>query len=178
MNRNRAALLVGLTMTAVAAGAFVPAQAADTDVTFTISGGALTISAPSTVQNLGTAGTSPGSQTSAAFDAPVTVTDNRGELAAAWLATVSATDFTGITEGETISAAQANYASGAVTASTGLVVTPSISPTMAVDSTLAGVGLGSNTASWTPTVGVTVPIGAVADTYEGTVTHSVTAALP
>ena len=35
-----------------------------------------------------------------------------------------------------------------------------------------GAGVGSNTASWTPTIGITVPVGAVADDYTGTVTHS------
>ncbi len=172
MLHARAALVTGLTMTAVAAGAFVPAHADDTTVTFTINSGAIAISAPSTTQDLGTAGIAPGSTTSAAFDDTVSVTDNRGDLVAAWTVQVSATDFTGATDGETISNAQANYSSGAVTSSAGLVVTPSIAATMAVNSTLVGAGTGSNSASWTPTVGVTVPVGAVADTYTGTVTHS------
>ena len=172
MKHTRAALFAGLTLTAASVGAFVPAHAADTTVTFAISGGAIAISAPTTEQDLGTAGMAPGSTTSAQFGGPVTVTDNRGDLVANWTVNVSATDFTGTTDGKVISKAQANYLSGLVTASTGLVVTPTLGATMAVNSTLVGVGVGSNTASWTPTVGITVPVGAVADTYTGTITHS------
>ncbi len=172
MKHARAALVAGIVSTVTAAGAFVPAHAADTDVTFTISGGSIAISAPTSTQDLGTAAITPGSTASAQFDGPVQVTDNRGELVASWTATVSSTDFTGASDGETIAKAQANYASGTVTSSAGLVVTPTIGATMAVNSTLVGAGTGSNTASWTPTVGITVPVGAVADTYTGTITHS------
>ncbi len=172
MKRTRPALVAGITTLGVAAGAFVPAHADDTTVTFTLTSGSIAISAPSTTQDLGTTGITPGNTTSAAFDDAVSVTDNRGDLVAAWTVQVTATDFTGDVTGETISKAQANYSSGAVTSSAGLVVTPTIGATMAIASTLVGAGTGSNTASWTPTVGITVPVGAVADDYTGTVTHS------
>jgi hypothetical protein len=69
----------------------LPAAADTTTTTFTLSGGALSISVPAS-KNLGSAATGASSLSSQL--GTVTVTDDRGALAGCWTATVASTDFT------------------------------------------------------------------------------------
>jgi hypothetical protein len=174
---------LALTATVLAATALtVSATTADagTVTTFTLSGGALSISAPSTA-SLGSG--SAGSTLSASLGS-VTVTDSRGLLVATWTATASTTAFTtgSATPAETIAASNVSYASGLATAQTGLslvllpgqlttlLAAPMTSPVTAFSLT---AGVGSDSASWNPTILVNAPAAAVAGTYTGTITHSV-----
>ncbi len=145
----------------------------DTTVTFAVTSGALTITAP-TAADLGSG--APGTTISGALGS-VTVTDNRALLSASWTATASPTSFTtgSGTTPETIPATDAGYAPGPLTTTGTITATPhtitlSGSPQAVVSRT---AGTGNNTASWDPTVSVAVPASAVFGTYTGTIAHSV-----
>lgn len=145
----------------------------DTTVTFTVTSGALSMSAPATAA-LGSG--APGTTISGALGA-VTVTDDRALLSATWTVTVSSSDFTtgGSTPAETIPATDVGYDPGTVT-TTGTVTATSTPVTLsgtAQPVEVGTAGVGDNTASWDPTVAVAVPASAVGGTYTGTVTHSV-----
>jgi len=142
-------------------------------VTFTVTTGALTMTAPATADLWGGA---PGTNISAALGA-VVVTDDRALLSATWTTDASATDWTtgGGTAAETIPAADVGYDPGTIT-TTGTVTatgTPiSLSATAAP--VVAGTdGVGDNTASWDPNITVAVPASAVGGAYSGTLTQSV-----
>jgi hypothetical protein len=113
----------------------------------------------------------------------MTVTDNRGTATAAWTATVTTTTFAtgGGTAAETIPLTQITYWAGPATATTGAgTFTPGqASAAAAVNLTAPRTaftltsGSPLNTASWNPTLNVTIPAGNVAGTYTATITHSV-----
>ncbi|MGQ0483061.1 MAG: hypothetical protein ACT4O0_18795 [Pseudonocardia sp.] len=147
------------------------AAGADTDTTFTITGGALTVSAP-TAADLGTqtAGIT-ALQVTGSLGA-VTVNDARGAITG-WTASAHSTDF--------VSSPSASVAASAINYTpppaifTGIVVvvpTPAIgldTPKTVQTATATGV----NTASWNPLITVLLPAGAQAGTYKATLTHSV-----
>lgn len=165
---SAAALVVGL--------AASPVQAADTAGTFSLTGGSLSISVPAGPVSLGTAAA--GAASVSGSLGTVTVTDTRGNLAATWTAVVSSTDWTTgtATADETIAKANVGYAPGATTASSpvGGVFTPGVTGALGSPRTAyAAVAVGNNSASWNPTLTVTLPAQAVVGTYTGTITHSV-----
>jgi hypothetical protein len=138
-------------------------------VTFTVTSGALTLSVP-VAANLGSG--APGTTISAPIG-PVTVTDDRALLAASWTVTVAETDFAN--GAQTIPATDASYAPGTIT-TTGVITVIPTSVTLAnsAQTVVTGTdGVGDNTATWDPTVAVTVPATAAAGTYTGTLTHSI-----
>jgi hypothetical protein len=143
-----------------------------TIVTFTVTTGALTMTAPASV-NLGSG--APGTTISGSLGT-VTVTDDRALLNASWTATASSTAFTtgGGTGNETIPASDVTYAPGDIT-TTGTITTTGSTITLsgASQTTVsATAGVGNNTASWDPTLTVAVPAAAVAGLYTGTLTQS------
>jgi hypothetical protein len=147
---------------------------ANATVTLTVSSGALSITAPATV-NLGT--NAPGTTISGGLG-NVVVTDDRALLSASWTAVASSTDWTtGTATGpETIPAGDVGYNPGPITATgtitdTGTPITLSGTPQTVVTGT---AGIGDNSATWDPTISVAVPAGAVAGDYTGTLTQSVT----
>jgi hypothetical protein len=157
-----------------------PGDPEPTTVTFTVTSGTLTITAPGTVA-LGSG--APGT-TITALVGPVTVTDNRALLTAAWTATASATSWTtgGSTPAETIPVTDVGYAVGTIT-TTGTITTAGTNRpagTAAGDlsataqTVVAGTaGVGDNTATWNPALSVAVPPFVVGGSYTGTLTHSV-----
>lgn len=160
-----------------------PASAAtsgDTTTTFTLTGGALSITAPASA-SLGSVAT--GASTTSAQLGSVTVTDARGALLGAWTASVASTAFTtgAATANETIANSSADYWSGAATATSGtgtftpgqLLVANKVTLGSSRTAFSASVVVGNNSASWNPTVVVNVPTAAVAGSYTGTVTHSI-----
>jgi len=172
-------LSAGLAVVGVA-GLASPAHAAltsDTTTTFTLTGGLLAISGPG-AKDLGSVSTSAGTTASVSLG-NVTASDGRGALGAAWTASVSSTDFkTGtLTANETIAKANAFYQSnvatftGVATLVPGQVTPASLSGTLTAYSASATVG--NNTATWNPTVNVTIPAQAVVGAYSGTITHSI-----
>lgn len=180
--RSTIVALVATTTLATAAlvGLAQPAGAADTTTTFTLTGGALSISAPAS-KALGSAAT--GGATVSSQLGAITVTDGRGALLGSWAGSVTSTDFLtgGSTANETIAKADADYWSGAATASTGLgtftpgqlLVANKVTFASSRTAFSAASVIGNNSVSWNPTVGINVPAAAVAGTYSGTVTHSV-----
>ena len=175
--RSAAIIAIVAAVTALA----VPAFAANTTTTFSLSGGTLSISAPSSTVNLGSAAT--GASTVSAQLGTVTVTDARGALAGSWTATASSTDFTtgGATADETVTKGNIYYWSGAATASSGtavftpgqLLVANETALSSAKTAFSASAIVGNDSASWNPTIDVHIPAAAVAGTYTGTITHSV-----
>ncbi|SEF02707.1 hypothetical protein SAMN04489740_3846 [Arthrobacter alpinus] len=166
-----AALVVAWTVAAPAGAA----MAADTTTTFTVSGGALGISAPAS-KDLGT-GAAAGTLT--AQLGAVTATDTRGALGASWTASAAATAFTNSTTPAAASITTATYSSGLATGTTGTAIflpgqtaTPAAISAIAVTAYSASVSVGNNSATWNPTVVVSVPVQAIAGDYTGTITHS------
>jgi hypothetical protein len=150
-------------------GLAVAAADPSTTVTYTVTSGALTLSVPASA-SLGSG--APGTQISAPIG-PVTVTDDRALLSASWTVTAAETDFTN--GASTIPATSADYDPGSITTTgtitaTGTPVTLSNSAQTVVT---GSAGVGDNTATWNPTVAVSVPVGAVGGAYTGTLTQSV-----
>lgn len=144
-----------------------------TTVTFTVTSGALSMSAPVSV-SLGSG--APGTVISGNLGA-VTVTDDRALLSASWTVTASSSDWTtgGATPSETIAATDVGYDPGSITTTgtitaTGTPITLSGTAATVVTGTS---GVGDNTASWNPAISVAVPASAVGGAYTGTLTQSV-----
>ena len=175
-----AVLLTAVTLPlALAQSAAQAATSGGTTTTFNVNGGALAISVPASAA-LGSG--NPGTNISALLG-PVTVTDTRALLTAAWTTTASTGTFTtgGATPAETIPITAISYWSGAATATTGSgTFTPGqanagaevVLSTGQTAFALTG-GVGDNSATWDPTIVVAVPAAAVGGTYTGTITHSV-----
>jgi hypothetical protein len=145
----------------------------DTTVTFSVTTGVLSLSAPTTA-DLGSG--APGNTITGAVGT-TTVSDDRAALNAVWTATASATDWTtgGGTTAETIPATDVGYDPGTITPTgtvtvTGIPITLAGTPAPVVGGT--GV-IGDNTATWNPTLSVAVPANAVSGTYTGVLTQSV-----
>jgi hypothetical protein len=145
----------------------------DTTVTFSLTSGALSMSAPASV-SLGSG--APGTTINGQLG-PVTVTDEWALLSASWTATASSTDWTtgGGTPAETIPATDVGYDPGSIT-TTGTITATGTPITLA--NTAAPVvtgtdGVGNNTASWNPALAVAVPASGVGGTYTGALTESV-----
>jgi hypothetical protein len=151
--------------------AFLPAtaMAADTDTTFTLTGGELTLSVqPTAALTNAVSGTTSVTGNLGA----VSVTDARGGTEA-WTASGASTAFTGV--GGSSSTA-VSYTGGTVTETGTITVADGTATTLTgvATSVVAPTSLsGNNTAGWSPTLGVTMPAGALADDYSGTVTTSV-----
>jgi hypothetical protein len=159
--------------TATSSGSSQAGSDPDTTITFAVTSGLLTMTAPATA-DLGSG--APGTTITGAVGTTA-VTDNRALLHATWTATASSTDFTtGTGTGnETIAATDARYTPGTVTTTgtitaTPLTITLSHTAQPIVDGT---AGVGDNSASWDPTIAVAVPAQAVVGTYTGTLTQSV-----
>jgi hypothetical protein len=173
--------LVGATvLLVVLPGVAGAATTGTTTATFSLNGGALSITVPSTTVNLGAASVSAGSI--AAHLGTVTVNDGRGLLNGSWTSTVSSSRFTtvGHTAAETIDATSVSYWSGAATATSGVgtLLGGELTPGAAVlidaaqTAFTGGSLIGNNSASWNPTL-ITIPSAAVVGIYAGTVTHTV-----
>lgn len=108
----------------------------------------------------------------------VTVTDTRDIPGGTWTATVSSTDFTtgGATAPETIPNDSVGYSPGTVTSTTGgATFTPGTAGDLGSARTAfsASASTGFTSATWNPTITLTLPADVVAGTYTGTITHSV-----
>ncbi|WP_250564517.1 hypothetical protein [Sphaerisporangium fuscum] len=163
------------------AGTCAASTTCPTTVTFTVTApDSLTISVPNGPVNIGS--NTPGNQITGQLGT-VTVSDQRAALTATWTATVSATSFTTGTgtAAETIPASSVAYWSGPATATTGTGTFVPGQANAAAAVTLdqprtafsKTTGSGDNSASWNPTLIVTIPAQAVAGLYTGTINHQV-----
>jgi hypothetical protein len=165
-----------LAATAVVAYTAMPAAAAQsvtTTTTFTLSNGTLDITAPPGPVSLGSVPV--GTATLSGTLGVVSVVDSRGSDPASWVASVASTDFT--SGSHTIPAADVSYVSGPLTTTGNNTfaspTVPALSSTPA-EAVTANPGSGNNSATWNPTLTVTLPSSlAVAGTYTGTLTHTV-----
>jgi hypothetical protein len=158
----------------------------NTTVTFTVTVGALSLTAPDTV-NLGAGApgtTITGVLGGGAAGPSVVVTDDRALLTAAWTATVFASPWTtgASSTAETIPVSDVGYAVGTITPTGTITTAGSNLPAGTTTGDLSGVaqtvvagtgGVGDNAATWNPTLSIAVPASAVGGAYTGTLTHSV-----
>ena len=166
------AVLAAASLTALVPTA---ANAADTNVTFSLTGGSLTLDAPASATlsagALDVAGTTATGQLGT-----TTVSDTRGALSHTVTVTMSTTDFT-TTGGDTIAKSNATGSSGAAVPSGVAVAVPTLTGQNigaaggATILQLTGV-VGSASATYSPTVTVAVPGSAVAGNYSGVVTQT------
>ncbi|TFE28731.1 hypothetical protein E0F15_14420 [Frankia sp. B2] len=173
--RKSSSLLGAAAAAAILIGTALPASAAtaDTTVTLTLAGGAVSITAPATATLTGAIGaTSVSGQLG-----QVQVVDTQGVTAPNWTASVSTTNFnapqgSGIAP---IPATGIHYDPGTVTRvnntgdATPVTFTGELAPLQTVTAT---GGPGINSATWDPTLTVDIPTTAVAGTYTATITHS------
>ncbi|TDC60768.1 hypothetical protein E1258_13785 [Micromonospora sp. KC207] len=180
--RTILAATAAATTAALVASPALAAPTDDTTATFDVLAGTLDIDAPATA-DLGSG--APGTTITGQLGV-VTVSDTRATGDdASWTASVTSTDFTTgtATATETVPATAVDYWSGPATATSGTgTFTPgqinsaaavpldNVTPVTAFTHT-GGTGL--NSASWNPTLEVSVPSVNQSGTYTGTVTHSV-----
>ncbi|MCF3129064.1 hypothetical protein [Streptomyces olivochromogenes] len=126
------------------------ASAEDTPATLEVTGGGLGITVPQGPVDLGTVTVSSTPQSVTNQLGNVTVTDQRGGTAG-WTTTAQAVDFIGPSN-TTIS-----------------VSAPNSSTYHAPQASV----IGTATATWNPTISITVPANSLAGTYTSTITHSV-----
>jgi hypothetical protein len=175
MRKRPALALAVLTVASVTALVPTAANAADTNVTFTLTGGSLTLTAPASA-TLTAGGLGVGGTTATGTLGSSTVTDTRGALTHTVTVTMSTTDFT-TTGGDTIAKSNATGYSGVATPSGVGVAVPTLTGQTigaaggATILQLTGV-IGSASATYNPTVSVAVPAGAVAGDYSGVVTQT------
>jgi len=170
-----ALLLVPVAVVSATAATAAGASTGPTSASFTLTQtGSLSISTPDTVSW----GSVPaGGATAGGPLGTVTVTDTRSGSLRTWSASVSSTDFlTGSGQGAAdIPAADVSYSAGLATTTGTGVFAPGPGGALGAAKTAYGATAesGSTTASWNPTITVTIPSSAVAGTYTGTITHSV-----
>lgn len=133
-----AVIEAALTTTSASGAMAATGPPVDTTVTFTVTNGDLTISAPSGVALIPVGSDSdsglPGSTVAATMGDTV-VTDNRAALLTPWIATVSETDFLtgGGTTPETIPADDAGYDPGTVTTTGNITAATTVLPALSND---------------------------------------------
>jgi hypothetical protein len=164
-----AALVVGAALPASAAG---PGQSS---ATITVTGGALSITAPADAGNLGTRANSVLGGTVSGPLGPVQVNDARSAAAGSgWVVSVISTAFTP-PSGPAIAASAVGYVAGTITkVGTATYTANDPGNLTGVVTAVTATGItGDNSATWNPTITVTVPGGMAAGVYSATITHSV-----
>jgi hypothetical protein len=162
-------LAFGVALPASAAG---PGQSA---ATVTVTGGALSITVPSDAGNLGTRSDTVLGGTISGPLGVVQVSDARSAAAGSgWVASVIASAFTP-PAGPTIAASAVAYTAGTITkVGTATFTANDPSNLTGVVAAVTATGItGDNSATWNPTITVTVPGGVAAGVYSATITHSV-----
>lgn len=164
-------LLLASTLAVLAAAAVLPARAA-TPASFTLTAGALSISAPTASVSLGSQVASNSSSTIVGALGVVTVSDERGGTTS-WTGSVISTAFTP-PAGPADPASNVSYAAGAITASGGVTATAVAAPDLTgVSTVVTATSTGISSASWNPNISVFVPANFAPGVYSATITHSV-----
>jgi hypothetical protein len=147
-----------------------------TPATVTVTGGFLSITVPADAGNLGTRANTVNGGTISRALGEVQVQDARSAVAGSgWVTSVISSSFVPTPAGTAIAASAVSYTAGTVTP-TGTATFTANDP-----SNLTGVSpavtateiTGDNSATWNPTITVTIPGGASAGVYAATITHSV-----
>jgi hypothetical protein len=166
----RKPLFVLATAATFVVAAALPASALDTATTFSLTGGDLTLSVGATA-TLTDEASAVAANTITGTLGTVAVTDERGGIEG-WVASAASTTFTG--SGLSVSDGVA-YTNGAVTETGTNSVAAADAASLTTTATpvaTATLVSGNNTASWNPTLDVSMPAGALAGDYSGTVTTS------
>jgi hypothetical protein len=158
-----------MAVTAVAAMSAPAMAGSPTTATFTINAGTLSISAPASAT---LTSVSAGATTTSGSLGNVVVTDNRGLLVSSWTASVTSTAFAN--GSNTVPNTAVNYTAPLASTSGVIVVVPGVGALGGtLNAQVATAGVGSNSATWNPTITVTLPTTIVTGTYTATLTHSV-----
>ncbi len=169
--------LIASTSIALALATALPAAAdpGETTATVTLTGGALAITVPAAAGSLGSRSNTVEPGIISGPLGEVQVNDARSAAAGSgWIASVISTAFTP-SAGPTIGAAAVGYTAGPIT-KVGTATYTANNPTdlTGVVAAVTATGItGDNSATWNPTINVTVAGGKAAGTYSGTITHSV-----
>ncbi len=169
------ALLATLVASLAAAPPATADQTATSQATFTLVAGGLSITAPSDAGNLGTRSNQVGATTVSGQLGQVQVTDARdAPEGSGWTATAISTAFTQ-TSGPSIGAASVGYTAGTIsTVGTATYTANDPANLTGVSAVVTASAItGNNTATWNPTIHVTVGADMAAGVYIGTITHSV-----
>jgi hypothetical protein len=174
--RTRCLLLVG-TVGFLTLGIAVPASAGpgQSTATITVTGGSLSITVPTDAGNLGSR---PDSVLGGTVSGPlgeVQVNDARSPAAGSgWVMSVISTAFTP-PSGPAIAASAVSYVAGTITKVGTATYTANDPPNLTgVAPAVTATGItGNNSATWNPTITVTVPGGMASNIYSATITHSV-----
>jgi hypothetical protein len=162
-------LIAAASAAALVVGLALPATADDTPTTFTLTGGdlTLTVGASATLTN---EASGVDANTITGTLGAVTVTDARGGTAG-WVTSAASSTFTGV--GLSVSD-DVVYTNGTVTETGTNTVAAASGLSITSDQPVATATAvsGNNTASWDPTLDVSMPAGALAGDYAGTVTTS------
>jgi hypothetical protein len=164
------------------------AQADGTPVTFTVSGGGISITQPPATAALGTAASSLSGTSVSGSLGSTTVTDLRGSLAG-WNATIAGPAGNGFSDGASSPDYVPDSAATVWVTATGVTIAPLATSATRTDLHLlqaTGVvlsstaqplvtvtTLGSNTVTYSPSIAITLPATTIAGTYTGTVTQTV-----
>jgi hypothetical protein len=166
----RKRLLFASCLVVLCAASAAPAGAA-TSTSFTLTSGALSISAPTGAVSLGTQDVSNVSSTITGSLGPVTVSDLRGGVTT-WTASVISTAFTP-PAGPADPASNVSYSVGTVT-QTGVVATATPASNLTgVTTVVTGASGGISSATWNPSISILVPANLAPGVYSATITHSV-----
>ena len=151
-------------LTPLSAGAVTPA-------TFTLTAGALSISAPTASVSLGSQLAATGASTISGPLGLVTVSDQRGGVTT-WTASVISTAFIP-TGGPADPASNVSYAAGPITVAGVVATAVAATDLTGVSTVVTGASGGISTATWNPTISVIVPADFAPGVYSATITHSV-----
>ena len=162
-------LIAAASAAALVVGLALPATADDTPTTFTITGGDLTLTVGASATLTDEASGVDANTITGTLGA-VTVTDARGGTAG-WVTSAASSTFTGV--GLSVSD-DVVYTNGTVTETGTNTVAAASGLSITSDQPVATATAvsGNNTASWDPTLDVSMPAGALAGDYAGTVTTS------
>jgi hypothetical protein len=163
----------GLVMAALPASADTTG---DTGASIVLTGGSLAITVPVGTANLGTRANTVGGGTISGSLGQVQVSDARSAAAGSgWVASAIATAFTPLVSGTAIGATAVGYTAGAIVKVGTATYTANDPASLAgVSAAVTASGItGDNSATWNPTINITVPGGMAANTYLATITHSV-----
>jgi hypothetical protein len=174
-------LVIAAAVGTLAASYAAPALAApgDTAAIFTITGGALAVTVPTAAPGaggtLGTRANTVLGGTISGLLGEMQVNDARGAAAGSgWVASAISTAFTP-PSGPAVAASAVGYNAGTI-AKVGTATYTANNPAAltGVAPVVTATGItGDNSATWTPTITVTIPGGMAANTYEAVITHSV-----
>ncbi len=169
------AVVAGMIALGIALPSSAYAAPGETTASVTIDGGSLSISVPAAAGNLGTAANTVLGETVSGPLGQVQVNDARDATAGSgWVASVISSAFTP-PSGPAIPASAVGYTAGPITQVGTAVYTPNDPGDLTgVVAAVTATGItGDNSATWTPTISVTVPGGMAPGVYSATITESV-----